>query len=133
MSGNHRVERVFAVDKTRVDYYTILELCPHLSRHVANSIEMAKSPTRARRKRAPLLTNNLKDFRIEEGIKRSVLAREAEVADKTVQRVESGDLSTRVTQYKLLNGLNVLRNKNRRPSDYTFKEVFPNHKGVTAR
>jgi DNA-binding XRE family transcriptional regulator len=70
---------------------------------------------------------HLKRIRIKEGINRSDLARKAEVADKTVQRVEAGKESQAVTLYKILNGLNTLRNKDKRGSDYSFREVFPNH------
>ncbi len=81
-------------------------------------------PRRAKPKRAP---NHLEEFRTLEGIRRAALAREAEVVDNTVKRVESGDESTAATLHGLLIALNALRKRKRRATDYTFKEVFPNH------
>jgi len=89
---------------------------------------MAKQSVR-RAGSTPRPPNNLKQFRIEEGVDRSDLARTADVADKTVERVEAGRESRMTTLYKILNGLNALRNQNRRAVDYSFQEVFPNHAG----
>jgi transcriptional regulator with XRE-family HTH domain len=65
-------------------------------------------------------------IRIDEGIRRAVLAREAQVSDKTVQRVESGEGSTPATLNAILIALNALRKTTGR-SNYSFQEVFPNH------
>jgi predicted transcriptional regulator len=91
---------------------------------------MPKLRRAAAGRRPPGLPNNLESIRTEEGIKRAALARQAELADKTVKRVEDGDESTAVTLHSILNALNALRKKPKRATDYTFKEVFPNHKGA---
>ena len=88
---------------------------------------MVKSRTRGRGEENPL-TNNLKRILTEEGIYRANLAREAEISEKTIERVEAGIGVRLTTLYRILNALNVLRNKNRNRSDYTFKQVFPNNK-----
>lgn len=86
---------------------------------------MARNPKVTRRTRARGLTNHLKKFRTDEGIKRASLARKAVVSDRTTQRIESGHESTPETLHRLLNALNALRAK--RASEYAFEEVFPNH------
>lgn len=89
---------------------------------------MRKNPARRRAERSNR-PSNLKRIRTEEGIDRSDLAKAADVADRTVDRVETGEEASprATTLYKILNGLNGLRNKNRRKTDYGFREVFPNH------
>jgi len=89
---------------------------------------MPKPQRAASRRNPPRFPNNLEGIRTEEGIKRAALARQAELSEKTVKRVESGDESTPVTLHSILNALNVLRKKPKRAADYTIKEVFPNHK-----
>jgi DNA-binding XRE family transcriptional regulator len=79
-------------------------------------------------KPARLTKNNLKRFRTREGINRSDLSKAAGVADRTTRRIEDGEPSQQVTLYKLFNALNELRNKGRSENDYTFPDVFPNHK-----
>lgn len=71
----------------------------------------------------PTSRNNLRELRTVEGIKRSNLARESGLSDKTIMRVETGEQSTPVTLHGILNALNSLRRK--RGREYSFKEVFP--------
>jgi transcriptional regulator with XRE-family HTH domain len=88
---------------------------------------MVKSRTRGRGEPKPL-TNNLKRILTEEGIYRANLAREADISEKTIERVEAGKGGRPTTLYRILNALNVLRNKSRNNIDYTFKQIFPNNK-----
>lgn len=89
---------------------------------------MRKSPTR-KRSELSKRPSNLKRIRTENGIERSVLARTAGVADRTIERIENGEETTHrtATLYKILNALNRLRDKNLGSNPYEFKEVFPNH------
>jgi predicted transcriptional regulator len=88
---------------------------------------MVKSRTRGRDE-SPRRPNHLKRILTQEGIYKADLSRKAEISVKTIERVEAGEDARPTTLYRILNALNVLRNKNRNPSDYTFKQVFPNNK-----
>jgi len=64
--------------------------------------------------------NKLKEYRIKTGLTITALAKEANVAPKTVKRAESEKKSPRdETLYRILNALNKLAKK-----EYTFKEIF---------
>ncbi len=88
---------------------------------------MVKSRTRGRGEAKPL-TNNLNRILTQEGIYRADLSRAGDISVKTIERVEAGQSARLTTLYRILNALNVLRNKNRSSVDYTFKQVFPNNK-----
>jgi len=66
--------------------------------------------------------NNLKNIRTKEGLSRAALARESELTEQTVRRVEKGQPSTAPTRHRLLMALNTLA-KN---GQHTYKQVFPN-------
>jgi DNA-binding XRE family transcriptional regulator len=68
------------------------------------------------------MATKLRQAREQEGLSRPELAREAEVADKTLQRAEAGEKLAPRTRHKILNGFN------RRPTrlrTYEMKDLFP--------
>ncbi len=71
------------------------------------------------------MTRNLKDIRLtelSEVLSRAKFARQADVSEKIIKRVEEGDYSPREdTQVKIINAVNAAR---KRTNPYTLEEVF---------
>ena len=65
--------------------------------------------------------NNLKEIRSKEGLSRAALARESEVTEQTIRRIERGHTSTAPTRHRIVTGLNNHTKK----TPFTYKQVFP--------
>lgn len=76
----------------------------------------------SRRKSPP---NRVQEVRESEGLSRAALARSAGMADRTLQRMESGAQVAEATKGKLVKALNRLPDKLR---DYTVDYLFSNER-----
>ncbi len=66
--------------------------------------------------------NHLKRYRQSAGLSIAELAREADVSDKTIRKIENRLIPGKVeTKVKIVIGLNSLAKR-----DYQIKEIFPN-------
>ena len=67
-----------------------------------------------------VMKNKLKEIRVREGLTITELSRKANIATRTITRIENGEGNSKIeTLNKILKNLNELTNKN-----YRFEEVF---------
>ena len=71
--------------------------------------------------------NNLKSIRQSEGINKAKLAREADVSERHISRIEAEEVTPLIeTANRIKNAINKLKTSNKQ--DYTLNEIFPYRK-----
>jgi DNA-binding XRE family transcriptional regulator len=71
--------------------------------------------------------NNLKRVRQNEGISKATLAREADLSERHISRIEAEELVPLIeTANRIKNAINRMKTSNK--ADYALKAIFPNRK-----